>query len=150
MSLRDEAEELAIALELGFASVEEAVEWAGANIDALEKPPYELMEVSCAGRSPPAEIAHLLRTIPGAPDVASASRRVIARMAAALDRGSAQPEHVAGALYSMYLNGGIPEPEAESEMIRLDDAFALAHQGVYGSRKDAETDLRELLGRYLP
>jgi hypothetical protein len=48
----------------------------------------------------------------------------------------------------MYLNGKIPDVEGESEMIRLDDAFALARSGTYGSIQDAESDLRDFLRRY--
>ena len=92
MNLRQEAEELAIALELGFASVAEVVEWADAKIVALDQPPYEVIEVSSSGRLPAPDVAHALRGISGDANVAKASKQVIARMAAALDRGSTTPK----------------------------------------------------------
>lgn len=148
MSLRDEAEALAIALEIGFASIEDVIDWADAKIVALDQPPYELIEVSCAGRQAVPDVAHALRAIAGTPDVAAASKIVIARMAAALDRGSTTAEKVARALYRMSLNGHVPEASAEGAMVGLDDAFDLAHGGTYGSIEDAESDVRSFLSRY--
>lgn len=148
MDLRAEAEELAIALELGFAAVQDAVDWADAYIVALQEPPYALIEVSSAGRSPAPELAHLLRTIPGQFDIGRVSRQVIVRMASALDTGAATPEHVARALYSMQLDGRIPDSQAESDMARLVDEFDLAHAGTYGTIEEATRDLHAFLARY--
>jgi len=146
-SLREEAEELAMALEHGFANVDEVIDWADANICAMDTPPFELIEVSTAGRKPSSEIAHLLRAIPGSCDIPRASRKVLRRMAAALDDSRASPDAIAVALYQMYLHERVPEPAAEGEMVRLDDAFALARQGVY-SRDDVVRDLRSFLSTY--
>jgi len=148
MDLRAEAEELAIALELGFAAVQDAVDWADGYIVALQEPPYALIEVSSASRSPAAELAHLLRTVPGQFDIGRVSRQVIAHMASALDTGAATPENVARALYSMQLDGRIPDSQAESDMARLDDEFYLAHAGTYGTIEEATRDLRAFLARY--
>ncbi len=147
-SLREDAEELAIGLEQGFANIDEVVEWADAHICAMDAPPYELIEVSMYGRQPrPTEVAHLLRAIPGDADVGLAARRVVRRMATALENGRASPDAIAAALYQMYLNGHVPDRSAEGPMACLDDYFSLARQGVY-ALEDILADLRAFLKAY--
>lgn len=149
MDLREDAEALAMALELGFAAVEDAVSCADTRITALERPPGALIDVALAGRKPALEVAHLLRTIPGEIDPGRVSRRVIARFASDLEGGRATPERVVRALCSMQLEGRVPDPEAASEIGRLDDVFSLARDGICGTREEAVRDLREFLKRYV-
>jgi hypothetical protein len=148
VSLRNDAEELAMAIELGFATVDDAVSWADGKIAALDRPPFELIEVAMSRRLPAAEVAHRLRAIPGTADIPFAARRVISRMGLALQSGAATPERIASALYGMYLAGQIPEPDAEWPMASLDDVFALAGQGIHFSGEKADRELREFLRRY--
>lgn len=146
--LRTEAEELAIALERGFASVNDVIDWADQQIVALDSPAYELIELSLAGRLSPPDVAHLLRAIPGTADVASASRGVIARMLSELTAGRVTCEDVACALDCMQVAEQVPEmANAQSEMARIKDAFDLAHEGTYGTREQAVGELREFLQR---
>ena len=149
MGLRDEAEELAMAIELGFALVDEAVDWADRHIVAVDQPPYELIEVSSAGRSHPLDVAHLLRAIPGTVDIFATCRRVFARMLSALNDGRVTPEAVARALDFMQLDGRMPDADAQSEMSRLNDAFDLAHEGTYGTSEEVSRELREFLEHYI-
>lgn len=149
MNLRNEAEVLAIAIELGVVQVAEAVDWADQYIVALDQPPYELIELSSAGASHPLDVAHLLRTVPGAADVPAVCRRVFARMLSALNEGRMSPESVARALDFMQLEGRAPDPDAQSEMSRLNDAFELAHEGTYGTPEQVGRELREFLERYI-
>ncbi len=149
MTLRDEAEELAIALESGFAKVKDAVDWADAHILRLEQPPYPLIEISTSIATPAAEVVHLLRTLSGEVNTPEVSRRVIARMESAFARGDAGLEKVTRALYQMQLDGCVPDQEAISDMARLDDAFRLAYQGVWGTVEEVDRELRRFFSRYV-
>lgn len=148
MELCDEAWELAFSLDHGLIEVADAVRWSDARLLARDDTPEALVDISLAGSLPADEVARLLRRVPGAHDVQHTARRVLARMATALDAGRVTPERIARSLYAMYLDGQVPEPAAESDMMRLDDAFDLARSGTLGTLADAERELREFLGRY--
>lgn len=142
MGLRDEAAELALAVELGFDSVAEAVDWADGHIAALDQPPYALIEVSLAAQSHPHDVAQLLHTLAGvaAPE---ALRRLIARMISALDEGHAKAEKIGGVLDAMHRAGLFNEAAAQ-EWARLEWAGDLAHDGI-GTFEDAAIDLGQFL-----
>ena len=55
---------------------------------------------------------------------------------------------IVGALYSMALEGDVPDPDAERCMWRLDDALALAEQGIYGHEDDVRRELAQFLRQY--
>lgn len=148
MTRRIEAEEIAIALELGLLSVTDAIRWTDAGIEADPHPPFALIQVSLAAKAPPVEVAHLLRSLPGDPDRREVARRLVCRIVGALHHGRVTAARAARILYHMVLAELIPDPSAEGAMARLDDAFDLARGGYFGTVEDAERDLHEFLDRY--
>lgn len=147
MDLKDEAEELAIALELDLISVEDVVQWADNKIMQLAEPPFYLIDLSISGQLPGSEIAHCLRMFPGIVNTTAVLRAAMMRMFSLLENSSVRPEIIAKALYVMHLNGWIPDDEASSEMISLDDEFGLVQQGIR-TYDSATNRLRAFLSRY--
>lgn len=148
MTRRTEAQEIATALELGLLSVPDAIRWADAGIEADPQPPFALIEVSLAAKAPPVEVAHLLRSLPGEPGRRELARRLVCRIAGALHDGRVTAAWAARILYQMVLAELVPDPSAEGDMARLDDAFDLARGGYFGTVEEAERDLHEFLDRY--
>jgi hypothetical protein len=143
------ADELALALELGLATVDEVIAWADARIAEMESPPYAFIEVAMARRAPTSEIAHLLRTIPGPRDPQAVAMGILGRLGRSVRSGETSARQAASLLYGMSLRDELPESVAE-ETSRLDDAFCLALAGTSGSFEDATADLHSFLDHYAP
>jgi hypothetical protein len=150
MDLATEADELALALVMRLATVDEVIDWADAAIIALDAPPYSLIEVACASRVPHDEVASLLRAIPGPRRQDLVLRGVLQRLAVSVQQGTVSPRAAAGRLYYIHLEGYDPNPDFTSAIIRLDDAFDLAADGCYGTVEDATKDLIAFLQPFLP
>lgn len=150
MDLGNDADELAMALRLGLATVDEAISWADDAIIALDQPPYALIEAACASRAPTDELAELLEQVPGERDTELVARRVLTRMATSVRDGQTTPARAARMLYEMLLWGCSPGVDFEGEVNGLDHAFSLADEGIWGTTEDAEHDLRAFLAPHLP
>ena len=68
MSLKDQAEFLARALESGLKTVPEIITWADENIMQLETPPYWLLELSLMGKAKGQDVFRVLSDVPGVAD----------------------------------------------------------------------------------
>jgi hypothetical protein len=68
MSLKDQAEFFARALESGLKTVSEVVVWADENILQLESPPHWLLELSLMEKAKGQDVVHVLREADGVVD----------------------------------------------------------------------------------
>jgi hypothetical protein len=68
MTLKDQAEFLAQALESGLKTVPEVIAWADENIMQLETPPHWLLELSLMGKAKGQDVVHVLREADGVAD----------------------------------------------------------------------------------
>jgi len=75
--LRDEAEALATALEIGACDVAEVIVWSDAQLLREVSPPAALCDVSLSRDAYPQDVASLLRQLPGAPDYQSVERLLL-------------------------------------------------------------------------
>jgi hypothetical protein len=66
MSLKDQAEFLARALESGLKTVPEVIAWADENITQFETPPYWLLELSLMRKAKGQDVVHVLHSAGGA------------------------------------------------------------------------------------
>jgi len=144
MRLRQEAEERAVALQFGFDGVEDAVAWADANVAALDQPPYALLEICLAGKSPRHEVMQLLRSLPGEADESRACQQLLARMSSAWDEQDAKAERVASILHAMHAARLLNAAAAE-EWSRLEYAADLVDAGIDSNLDDAVIDVGKLL-----
>ena len=142
---RDDAEALAIALEAGVVTVGEAIRWADREIESSAGASAEVIAVSLATKAAPAEVAHLLRSIPGELSRSQASRRALLYAKAALESGRASPTTIARSLHQMYWTGNVPCEDAGGTMAWLDEGFYLASEGIAGTVAEVEAELRDFL-----
>jgi hypothetical protein len=68
MTLRDQAEFLARALESGLKTVPEVIAWADEKIVQLKSPPHWLLELSLMGNAKGQDVLHVLSHVEGVAD----------------------------------------------------------------------------------
>ena len=135
------------ALEFGLADIGEVAAWVDRVMLAEAQPAFAFIEASSAGGDPVALLS-ALRDVPGVADDGLRRCLVFGLMAQALDREPAAIELITHALYQMAMGGDAPAPDAQVRMERLDDALALARQGIYGREEDVRRELAQLLAEY--
>lgn len=96
VTVRDEAEMLALGLDLGVVRPAEVVDWAYAVIARSDRPHWSIGELCTMGRAYGRDVANALRQIPGEPDLEWARRALLERLPGDL-RARDVPAEVIGA-----------------------------------------------------
>jgi hypothetical protein len=120
--MRDEAEAMALGLTSAFFTVADAVAWADALIARVDAPPAEICDVALSSHRPAQDVARLLRSTPGRPDVAMVWRLLFSAMLTAIRRNEAGAGIVAAALRNL----GNSEYEVPRDLHR--QAFAVLYR----------------------
>jgi hypothetical protein len=140
--LRDEAEALAVALEMGICAVDEAIEWSDAWIIHEDAPPFSLCEVSLSRDRYPQDVAALLRQIPGTPLRSNVSALLIILLRRKLTDHPERARDVAYWLYSSACDDAIVDPSLRRFGGEVFDALALAELGyLQESREQIVTNM---------
>jgi hypothetical protein len=113
VSLRTEAESVAIALEIRILSVDDAVNWAICQLDELDMPPVAICDAAMAGSKYPQDVVMTLREVPGDFDRSQAVRLVLRYALDALEQGKRNPIQVTYALYDLAHAGDLSESELD-------------------------------------
>jgi hypothetical protein len=108
--LRDEAEALATALEIGACDVAEVIAWSDAQLLREDPPPAALCDVSLSYDRYPQDVAGLLRQLPGAPDKQRVCRLVVTLIDAKMRSDPSSAYRIAWSLYQMALADEIEDP----------------------------------------
>jgi len=148
-TLNENAALLRLGLLHGYVSVQEAVEWADAEIAAAEHPHPALIEVSTGERRSPADLAAELAPLAAAGEGLEIIDRVLGLMYRALSRDPGLARRIASALYSFALADARPSGgDPEGWMLYFDDALDLARSGVYGSEHHVVQEMLRFLAPY--
>jgi len=127
--LRDEAEALAKALEIGICDVAEVIAWSDAQILREDSPPVALCEVSVSHDRYPQDVAGMLRQCPGAPCKPRIQRLLVSLVREKLRCDSSHADRVASALYQMAISDEIEDSNLKSMAWWAWDALDLADAG---------------------
>jgi hypothetical protein len=127
--LRDEAEALAIALEIGICDVAESIAWSDAKILREDSPPAALCEVAVSHNRYPQDLAGLLRQCPGTPVNSRVQQLLVLLLREKLNRDPGSADKVASALYQMALSEEIEDEQLKSMAWWAWDALDLADAG---------------------
>jgi hypothetical protein len=127
--LRDEAEALATALEIGICDVPEVIAWSDARIVREDAPPAALCEVSVSHDRYPQDVAGLLRQCRDKPVKLHVQRLLVLLLRDKLCRDRSWAGKVASALYQMALADDIEDPDLKSMAWWAWDALSLADAG---------------------
>jgi len=145
-ALKTEAEVLRRCLDLGVVERRDVIAWADARIAQDDAPDVSITDVALAVGRSAADLAGLLRNVPGTPDRAAYLRGIFARMRILLADNPTALRLVAHALYLMVLDGECPSAEAEGAMYSFDDAVELARSGTFGDLTKIQTEVLSFLG----
>src|SRR5262245_46722482 len=147
-SQKEQAEVLRHGLDAGLRTVADVVAWADGIIAADPQPDFEVIEVACGGHRRPREVIALLRKVGGECDSALVIRRVMQDLRAVLAADQARGPAIAAWLYRLACTEELPGDQFGLEPYSLEDGFALARSGAYGTFADAVRDLDAYLERH--
>jgi hypothetical protein len=134
--LKNEAEVLAVALEVGAASVSDVVAWADAVIATEEHPHWSVCDLATMGASYDPEVVHALREVPGLVDQEWVRDELVRRLAQGLAEHHTRADRIASALYQLALANKLPEGELRSLAWWAWDALDLAEQRTIEETRD--------------
>lgn len=135
-SLKNEAEVLALALQIGAVSVSDVVAWADAVIAAEEHPHWSLCELATMSASYEPDVVHALREVPGVVDEAWVRGELVHRLAEGLAEDHTRADRIASALYQLAVANALPEGELLSLAWWAWDALDLADQRIVEDTRD--------------
>jgi hypothetical protein len=147
MSLKDQAEFLARALEGGLKSVLEVIAWADENITQLETPPHWLLELSLMGKAKAQDVVNALRESDGIANEAKVVRGYFGELLSRIRTNVWSAEECCRFLYR--INGRFTDSQS-LEIQKLDDRYDwLMDEDMVCSetREDIDKDLTALLER---
>lgn len=139
--LRDEAEALADAMELGMCTIAEAIAWSDAQILRAEVPDVALCDVSLARDLYPQDLARMLREIPGNPDQSIVNDLLMLLINEQLRTGCGSPDAVAEALHQLALADEIEDPKLREIAWWSTDLLDLAAEGMIAESRQQIADL---------
>jgi hypothetical protein len=116
--LRDEAEALAIALELGACDVTEVIAWCDAQLLGEGPPPEPLCDVSLSSGRHPQDVAAMLRQLSGATDNQKVNRLVVTLVDAKMRSDPSRADQIASVLYDMAFWEKIEDPRLNERSAR--------------------------------
>lgn len=144
---KTQAEAYSLALSHGFTELREVVAWVDTLIAKADQPHWSLCEASVQSSSV-AALVSALGDIPGTPDPKQVLRLLFGQMRRCIERDPQRAQSVARCLHRLALNGEVPEPAAESDMLCFDEDLALARDGVHGDLDAVRTELSEFLAKF--
>ncbi len=113
-TLKNEAEVLAVALEVGAASVGDVVDWADAVIEKQEHPHWSICELATMGSSYEPDVVRALREVPGTADGVWVRSELLRRLEEELTEDASRADRIASALYRLALAYELPEESLHS------------------------------------
>jgi len=149
-SLRTEAEAVAIALEVGILSVDDAVHWAIRQLDNLDVPPIAICDAATAGSKYPQDVASFLRQVPGESDQTQAIWLVLRYALDALEQATRTPRQIARALFDLAYAGDLPKSKLRDQAWIYWDAIDLVRDG-YSNQTEEQivSDMASTLKEFL-
>jgi hypothetical protein len=147
MDIKVTSEVFRLGLSVGFYSVKDVIKWADNQIEKLESPPYEFIEVSLSTNKKPVDICSILIQIEGNFE----EDLPIKIMLGLLQKYLTETEDYDNVWVWLYrLNEYIPVgcDTILHEIIYLSDAIYLAEQGIYGSLLEVNNELKTFLSQF--
>lgn len=146
MQARDEAEALAIALELGLATVADVVAWADGWLARETQPHWVWSELALGASDPCDKVLGLLKEIPGALDESNARGLLLRRMHSRLTRATPRGREVAHALFQLAASDALDDPKVIALGRWADDELDLVRDGIkQGTAEEVVQEMRRVL-----
>ncbi len=132
-----------IALICGCVTREVIIKWADGMV--LKQGDYDFIEISMSGKLPLQEFVSLLLKIGLKSDHFNCLRNVLGRMAIIIEQDKTMLRKFAKGLYHFAIENAYELPDDMRFITGLDDEYALAKNGTYGSIDEIDKDfIRDL------
>ncbi len=136
-------------LQFGVANGEDIVRWADSQIIALDSPPESLIDLST---TPPSQIADqltYLHALASGADYWAAFRRMLGHLHDYLAANPGRAQDIANGLFRTAERSPMGDlPKDLSFVYRIDEAFSLANDGIYGKPEAVLRDFLSELAKF--
>ena len=145
MDLKINAEVFRLGLLIGYHSVQDVVKWADKQIEELEKPPYEIIEVSLSSNQKPVDVCSKLKLVIGEIDDELPIKIMLGLLNDSLYKTEKSTADISYMLY--LLSQHIPDTceWISTEIMYISDAFYLAEENIYGDLFEVIDKLKKFL-----
>ena len=145
---KEQAEVLRHGLMAGTLTVADVIAWADSVIETDPQPDIAVIEVATSARRQAADVSSLLRNVAGECDPVVVLRRSMSDLRLALATNPSRGPQIARWLYQLATNGELPESEFGIDAYMLEDWFALASSGTFGTHEGAVKELDAYLAQH--
>jgi hypothetical protein len=142
-----EAHELKLGLEAGVVERDEIVDWADRILCEYDYDD-DVANLAMGRKAADKELMILLGAVIDRRDEVAAMRRVMGRMSVILRQHPERAHEFTRFLENFWIQQGYDVPDDMSFLWGIEDEFALAQQGVYGTVEEVTESLLTNLARY--
>lgn len=144
-TIKEGADFLAAAVEMGAATPDEVVAWADLVILKTGVPDLAICEVALMRKEPRRNIASTLRQVAGNADLHVVRGLLIERLINAHEEGLVTPEQLSKWMYDDAFRDADGWAENYGEALSYWDALDLAREGIHGDYEAKRTELMMFL-----
>jgi hypothetical protein len=144
---KDVAEFFRLCLLAGLPETLRVVGWADSIVANDSSPHFAIIELCLCASKPVSEIQTLLGEVPGRATPGLPMRMLFGHLSRSLREAASVPEQVLVRLYRLSHPESFPE-SVYFELIRLEDDYALARDGVFGSVSEVIQEFADFLASY--
>jgi len=144
--MANEAAVLRCGYRAGYFTKADISRWADRQIEAIEQPGSELLDLSMIRHTHPLDVMHLLHSV-GAVAPADTTEMELGFIGLLREERRVSPEFAVRGLLTLVHEPG-PTADQWSEIYRLEDACDCAIAGTYGSMTEVEQDLDSFVSPY--
>ena len=148
-NLKDTAEFFRLALRAGVCDVATVVHWSDGVVMSEAPVPFAFYDLSTSDTQPWSVVTSLLAEIPGDPTPELAVFMLLGHCHAQVGFGNASAEALLVRLYKMAVPAQFSET-IYNALLKMEDRFWLAHDGVYGIVEEVMAEFVGYLSRYTP
>lgn len=146
---KDMAEFFRLSLLAGFGEPAEVIRWADSIVGAEASPHIAFIELCIAVAQPTGRLGDLLHEVPGQVTPELPVRMLLGAAARFISAHAADSERMLLRLYRVAGLEHFPE-RIYFQLVSLEDAYALARDGVYGTLAEVRQDFAAFLQEYEP
>jgi hypothetical protein len=145
MDLKVNAEVYRLGLLIGYHSVQDVVKWADKQIEILEKPPIEIIEVSLSSKAKPVDVCSKLKLVKGDIEDELTIKIMLGLLNDSLYKKDKSTSDISNMLY--LLSQHIPNNSEWiiAEIMYISDEFYLAEETIYGDLFEVIEKLKKFL-----
>ena len=147
-SIEQDLRGIRLLVELDFVTPELVASWADTVIEREESPAPEFIDLSLAAASRSSKLLDALEDFSDAPSLGTVWEPVLEWTAARVRSGELEPGNTIRRIWAITSSSRVEIEKLENRFSILEDAYACARDGIYGSITEVRNDLLETLDEF--